>query len=92
MPRFSIKDLLLAMLLVGVGLSTELVILNSVAGPMPMGIPIFVSFLCYLAVFGTGGALIGAGLLAPFHRKAVGLAIGFVFASSFFFFCALISV
>jgi hypothetical protein len=31
-----------------------------------------------LLAFGAGGAMIGAGILAPFHRKATGAQIGFV--------------
>ena len=61
MPRFSIKDLMLAMLLVSLGLATEIAIFSGHL-PGPIGL---LAYFC-------GLAMIGAGLFAPFHKKVLG--------------------
>ena len=73
MPRFSIKDILLSTLLVAAWLAMKFTI-TSHEGPENLRLAIF--------VFGVG--LIGAGLFAPFHRKALGatVAIALLFVLS----------
>jgi len=58
---------MLAMLLVAAGLAMEFTVATH-DGPETLGLVIF--------VFGMG--LIGAGLFAPFHRKALGATIAIV--------------
>jgi hypothetical protein len=62
MPRFSIKDLLLSMALVGLGLGT-------IVFTLKLDAP-WVSFSSY------GLALVGAGVLTPFNRAWTGAGIG----------------
>jgi hypothetical protein len=71
MPRFSIKDLLLAITLVSIGLSLETLIFRTCA-PKYLGTGLsFAAIVC-------GPVFIGAGLIAPFYRIEVGAVIGFV--------------
>jgi hypothetical protein len=78
MPRFSIKDLLLATTLIAVGVGAESFLIRSPnayrgSGEIRSAI---------LMLFGyCGGACIGAGLLLPFKRPLFGLAIGFAMQS-----------
>lgn len=62
MPRFSIKDLLLSMALVALGLGTIVFTLKLESPWMSLG--------CY------GLVLIGAGALIPFNRAWTGAGIG----------------
>jgi hypothetical protein len=76
MPRFSIKDLILAVTLVAVGLAICLAALSyhNAEDHIPLvNVPRII-----LAAFGAGAAMIGAGILTPFQRKTVGAAIGLV--------------
>jgi hypothetical protein len=68
MPRFSLKHLLLSTTLVAVGLVLLLLIFREPGGSLGDSAAI----VCW---FG-GGALIGAGLLAPFRKWWIGAAIG----------------
>jgi hypothetical protein len=74
MPRFSIKDLILATTLVAVGLTVEVLLLRT---DQP-----WLSPAAGIVVYFSGAAAIGAGLLTPIHKKAVGVAIG-IFAAIF---------
>ncbi|MFO0791427.1 MAG: hypothetical protein U0805_18360 [Pirellulales bacterium] len=78
MPDFSIKELLLGMALVALGLSLEILYFRHATD---LDMPVIASFYC---VFG-GAAAIGAGLLAPFQQKAFGLVIGVGAVVCFFF-------
>ncbi len=78
MPRFSIKNLMLATLLVAAGLAVCLVPLNY-AGDMSLSARLHIALLA----FGVGGAMIGAGVMAPFHKKATGAAIGLALGGVF---------
>ena len=70
---------MLATLLVAVGLTIE-VALARYDGPIPDH-----SFKFFFAAFGIGGAIIGAGALLPFNKKAIGAGIGFVLGGLFLF-------
>jgi hypothetical protein len=73
MPRFSIKDLLLAKLLVGVGFATLAIFARwSVGACQPAGSV----FLLALIILHGACATIGAGFFAPIHKKTLGAVIG----------------
>ena len=65
MPRFSIKDLMLAITLVACGFGMVVVLYK-----WPLG------DLSAIAIWLGACALIGAGLLAPVHKKRPGAVIG----------------
>ena len=69
MPRFSIKDLMLAITLIAIGLSVCLVTVNHDGHNMSL----IESPRSALVAFGIGGIMIGAGIMAPFHKKVIGL-------------------
>jgi hypothetical protein len=69
MPGFTLKDAMLGMALVAVGLTLEILYFRY-GRILELGI--LADFYCF---FG-GAAAIGAGLLAPFHEKAPGVLIG----------------
>jgi hypothetical protein len=91
MPRFSIKDLLLAITLVAVGLSLEIALMGY-HWRILWGMSLSEKILCVFLAFGAGGAKIGAGLLAPFHKKAAGGLIGLALVGSFFVLLGLLGV
>jgi hypothetical protein len=66
MPRFTIKRLLAAVALIAVGCGM-LGAIRYVSAP-------FIS----LAIWIAAGAVIGAGILTPFHRMRLGIATGIV--------------
>ena len=70
-PRFSIKDLMLSTLLVAVGLTVEIVLFRFLPRTSE-------EFLLAYFILCSGLATIGAGLFAPFRKKKVGAAVGFV--------------
>ena len=74
MLRFSVKDLMIATLLVAVGLAIEIGLMRC-GGAVPDK-----SFFLFFVVFGIGVTIIGAGALLPFRKKAVGAGINFVLA------------
>jgi hypothetical protein len=78
MPRFSIKDLILAMTLVATGLFLEFALLRWDGDALSDQPPIVILFF-YVVTFGTGGAMIGTGLLAPFGTvgRIAGATMGF---------------
>jgi len=82
MPRFSIKDLLLAITFVAAGLSLLLVLVDW-GGRAIDGLPIIGRALFAIMGFGSVGALILAGLFAPFHKKAIGAGIGLALGGAF---------
>jgi hypothetical protein len=69
MPRFSIKDLMLATTLIAVGLAV-LILLPGLASRTAVGIVL--PFVFWLG----GCVLIGVGLFTPFHKKRLGAGIG----------------
>jgi uncharacterized membrane protein HdeD (DUF308 family) len=77
MPRFSIKDLMLAITLVAVGLSIEIVVFSFLPHTDKEFFFLGYSLMC------SGLATIVAGLSAPFHKKKWGAAIGFVVGVAF---------
>ena len=91
MPQFSIKDLLIAITLVAIGLSFEFAVFRY-DGPLPYDLPDLAKIALVFVVFGPGGAMIGAGLLTPFHKKAVGAGIGIVLVGAFFVLYALMGI
>jgi hypothetical protein len=72
MPRFTVKDVLLAMLLVAIGLTMVVAIRVDPPGSRNPDLN--------LCLFLGGMPCIGAGLAAPFHRKWVGAGIGAILA------------
>jgi hypothetical protein len=81
MPRFSIKDLLLATLLVAVGfglLATFALWSHEVQPP--------IKFLPTLIMLHGACAAIGAGFFAPFHKKKIGAVIGAGLMLAFIFY------
>ena len=73
MPRYSIKDLLLAVLLISVGI----VLLSPLFRMAPEPLPWYMDGILPILVMWFGGcSMIGAGLFAPFQRKAVGACVG----------------
>lgn len=79
MPRFSIKDLMLATTLVAVGLAIDIAILTTKNAPSPR------MLLFYAFPFGVGGAMIGAGVFLPFRQTAFGAVIGFLLTAPLLF-------
>jgi hypothetical protein len=73
MPRFSIKDLLIAITFVATGL---IILIKSGEALDNEGVA--------LIVIAGGLAMIGAGLLAPFQQKTVGAWIGIGLAALLF--------
>jgi hypothetical protein len=73
MSRFSIKDLLLATTLVAIGVAIEVAFLIHHQRPVPWWQEHFVPAI---AISVGGMSMIGAGLLAPFHKKILGIAVG----------------
>jgi hypothetical protein len=74
MPRFSIKELMLAITLIAIGLSVCLAIVNYGGHDMSL----IERPRIALVAFGIGGIMIGAGVMAPFHRKVAGAQIGLI--------------
>jgi hypothetical protein len=74
MPRFSIKDLLLAITLIAIGLSVCLAIVKHGGQDMLL----IESPRSAVVAFGIGGIMIGAGVMAPFHKKVAGVQIGLI--------------
>lgn len=77
MPRFSIKDLLLATTLIALGIGA-LMTLARTTGDFHRAFP-GTAFVLFLG----GGALIGAGLLAPASRPLAGAVIGALVQAAF---------
>jgi hypothetical protein len=77
MPRFSIKDLMLATTLVALGLAIAIVDMSVTNRDLSRDYHLPLHPLTSLVVLSIGGAFIGAGLLAPFRRKAIGAGVGF---------------
>jgi len=69
MPRFSIKDLLLAITLVAAGLAIQIILSGS--GYQSMSVAVV---RLYLFAHLCGFAMIGAGIGAVFHKKVFGAA------------------
>jgi len=78
MPRFSIKDLLLGITLVAVGIAVE-----SMMGRIRLVVD---ERWSNMIIFCGGIAIIAAGVFAPFHRKKAGAVVGFVAALLFVLF------
>jgi hypothetical protein len=80
MPRFTVKDLLIATTLIAIGAGAESFLIRSpdtFRGSEYGGTGI-------LMLFGyCGAACIGAGLLLPFKRPLIGIVIGMVMQSLF---------
>jgi hypothetical protein len=76
MVRFSIKDLMLATLLVAVGLSIEIVLFRFLPHTNAQLLVAYF-MLC------SGLATIGAGLFTPFRKKKLGGTLGFVLGVAF---------
>ena len=73
MPRYSIKDLLLAVLLISVGI----ILLSPLFRMSPEPRPWYMDGIPPILVMWFGGcSSIGAGLFAPFQRKATGARVG----------------
>ena len=73
MPKFSIKDLLIATAIVAVGLTIALFALN------PRWEPYIEKFwYVLLAEYLVGCAIAGAGLMYPFKRSKLGAKLGMV--------------
>ncbi len=86
MPRFSIKDLMLATLLVAVGFGVLATFARWPGGVRP---PTNEMLLLCLIILHGACATIGAGLFAPFHKKKIGAGIGAALMLGFFIFlCA----
>ena len=71
MPRFTIKDLLLATTLVAIGAGTWAFLFRGVVATSRMGADIMMLWI-------VGGAFIGAGLVAPFKRPWEGAIVAIV--------------
>jgi hypothetical protein len=77
MPRFSLKDLLLATTLIAIGAGAESFIIRSDAFRGSE-----YSRLGVLMLFGyCGAACLGAGLLLPFKRPLIGIVLGMAMQS-----------
>jgi hypothetical protein len=87
MPRFSIKDLMLGITLVAIGLAVDFAAVRYPWYPPPPGVRPGTVVMIISVAFGVGAAFIGAGALAPFHKKAIGAVIGFALAAPLFFMC-----
>jgi hypothetical protein len=74
MPRFSIKDLMLATALVAAGMCIT-IFANDIANTSNS--PSIVLVLTILGLFLGGFALVGAGVLYPFGRAWTGALVGF---------------
>jgi hypothetical protein len=82
MPRFSLRDLLIATALISIGMGLIYVLYTT---------PLFrerhfMPRMKYIAppLFFSGSALIGAGICAPFQRKLIGGLIGFLIPTILF--------
>jgi hypothetical protein len=75
MPRFTVKDLLIAIALIAVGAGALAFLLRGREGFFGGGLG---SEAAVLVLWIGGGASIGAGLLTPFKRPLVGAVIGMV--------------
>lgn len=75
MPRFTIKDLLLATTLIAIGAGMLAPIFLDTVPRRISSWGIWGVFLWFLIWFG-GGGLIGAGLFTPFRKVRIGVAIG----------------
>jgi hypothetical protein len=73
--QFSLRVLFLAVSLTSAGIGGLAVILKGQASNIP-GIDLAAVFW----MWGASWMLIGAGLLAPFQKKAIGTVAGFIFA------------
>ena len=79
MPRFTVKDMLLAITLIAVGAGVQsFLVRNPDALRGPGDIAALLMLLGYC-----GGACIGAGLLLPFKRALKGAVIGIAVQSLF---------
>jgi hypothetical protein len=74
MPKFSIKDLLIATTVVAVGLAIALGMLRWDIGMYPPEDLV----LMVIGIFFSGWAIIGFGLTYPFKRPILGIVIGLV--------------
>ena len=73
MPRFTIKDLLLATTLIAIGAGMLALVLRGNAWLWPRGgLAVITVFSLWLG----GGGCIGAGLLTPFKHPWIGAALG----------------
>ena len=75
MPRFTIKDLLIATALIAIGAGALAFLFRGGEGLFAAGLG---SEAAVLVLWIGGGACIGAGLLTPFKRPLVGAVIGMV--------------
>jgi hypothetical protein len=78
MPRFTLKELLLATTLIAIGVGVESFLIRSPnayrgSGEIRSAILMLIGYC--------GGACIGAGLLLPFQRPLIGIVIGIAMQS-----------
>ena len=78
MPRFSIKDLLLATTMVAVGIGAALLAQQLAKSLEYPGAALAIA---ELGLWVGGSALAGAGVLYPFGRAVVGAAVGLVLSA-----------
>lgn len=88
MPRFTIKDLLIATTLIAVGTGMIAVVLRGDAWLWPRG---NLAVLTVFALWLSGGGCIGAGLLIPFKHPLVGASAG-ILIQAFLLLAASISI
>jgi hypothetical protein len=75
MPRYSTKELLLSTTLIACGVGILAFMLKGAPYIDPDTTTLFLT----LSAWCVGGALIGAGLLVPFHRPRLGAVLGLFF-------------
>ena len=82
MPRFTIKDLLIATTLIAIGCGMLAVLYQGTivppSGPSSSLSDVVIALIFLICIFGSG-PFIGAGLFTPFKYPWIGAAVGLVF-------------